>query len=148
MEGATMVKAPGTELTIVRSHTPAIYVPRRLRIGGLPGINHGAAIVGTPQDENMVAIDVQWTQYVDPTPEVWGNWVKAAAERHVRPETELEADAEVQTRLVSRHDLVEVGSYKGGCVLVDQAGRQRLQAWMHAGSMAAYLADGRVPELT
>jgi hypothetical protein len=142
MEGATMVKAPGTELTIVRSHTPSIYVPRRLRIGGLPGIEHGAAIIGTPQDANTVAIDVEWTQYVDPTPEVWGTWLAAAAERHLSAEEDVEAsENEMRTRLVSVHDLIEVGRYERSCVLIDAAGRQKLQAWIQAGRTAAYLAD-------
>jgi hypothetical protein len=142
MEAATMVKAPGTELTLIRSHTPAIYVPRRLRIGGLPGIEHGAAIVGTPQDSNMVAIDVEWTQYVDPTPEVWGNWIAAAAQRHLSAEEDLEAtEDENRTRLVSAHDLIEIGRYERGCVLIDSAGRQKLQAWIQAGRTAAFLAE-------
>lgn len=140
MEGATIVKAPGTELTLVRSHTPSIYVPRRLRVGGLPGIKHGAAIVGTPQGGGIVAIDVEFTQYVDPTPAVWGTWVAAAAERHVS-EADVASGEEIETMLVAENDLIEIGRYRAGCVLVDHAGRQQLQPWIHAGRMAVHLAD-------
>ncbi len=88
----------------------------------------------------MVAIDVEFTEYVDPTPAVWGTWVAAAAERHVS-EADLDSGEEIWTMLVAEQDLVQVGRYEGGCVLVDHAGRQKLQPWIHAGRMAVHLTD-------
>jgi hypothetical protein len=145
MEGmdASVITAAAPERTVVRSQTPAIYVPRRFRIGGLPGIRHGAAIVGTPQGNGFVAIDVQATQYVDPTQEIWGTWVAEAADLHTNAELEEEL---AETMIVSEHDLVQVGHYEDGCVLVDEVGRARLSMWIEAGR-AAYVADG-LPELT
>lgn len=147
MEAATIVTTLESQRTVIRSHTPSIYVPRRFRIGGLPGIKHGAAIVGTPQGGETVAIDVECTQYVDPTPAVWGTWVAAAASRHTSAYEDLELSEGTETMFVSEHDLVEVGRYRGGCVLVDEVGRSRLSMWIEAGR-TAYLGDGHLPELT
>ena len=135
-----MVTTAESELTVVKSRTPSIYVPRRLRVGGLPGIRHGAAIVGTPQGSGTVAIDVVATDYVDPTPEVWGTWVAEAAQRHVAPEDSMLGEA-METQYVSEQELVAVGRYEDGCVLVNEVGRQMLSRWIEAGR-AAYLGDG------
>jgi hypothetical protein len=140
MEGATMVTTTESDLTVVKSRTPTIYIPRRFRVGGLPGIRHGAAIVGTPQGEQTVAIDVESTQYVDPTPEIWGTWVAEAARRHSSPTDELPGE-EMQSQYVSEHELVAVGRYEDGCVLVNEVGRARLSMWIEAGR-TAYLGDG------
>ena len=135
-----MVTTAESELTVVKSRTPTIYVPRRFRVGGLPGIRHGAAIVGTPQGAGTVAIDVESTQYVDPTPEVWGTWVAEAARQHATPNEALPGE-EMETQYVSEHDLLAVGRYEDGCVLVNEVGRARLSMWIEAGR-AAYLGDG------
>jgi len=136
---ASVITTAAPEQTVVRSQTPSLYVPRRFRIGGLPGIRHGAAIVGTPQGNGMVAIDVEATQYVDPNPEIWGTWVAEAVDLHIGANQEA-----AETMIVSEHDLIEVGRYEGGCVLVDDVGRARLSMWIEAGR-AAYMADA-VPE--
>ena len=141
VHSATIITAPEADFTIVKSQEPAIYVPRRLRIGGLPGIRPGTAIVGTLQGEGTVAIDVESTSYVDPTPETWSSWVAEAARRHAVTEDELGDREEMQTALVSNQDLIEVGRFENGCVLVDKDGRRHLQAWLQAGRTAAYLAD-------
>lgn len=137
---ATIVTAPETDFTIVKSQEPSIYVPRRLRIGGLSAIRPGAAVVGTLQGEGTVAIDVESTSYVDPTPETWSNWVSEAARRHAETEDEL-GDAEMTTSLVSNADLIEVGRYENGCVLIDRAARPKLQAWLQAGRTANLLYE-------
>jgi hypothetical protein len=137
---ATMIKAPEADFTIVKDQEPSIYVPRRLRVGGLAGIRPGAAIVGTLQREGSVAIDVEATSYVAPTPETWSSWVAEAARRHAATPEELETGEEDQTKLVSSQDLLEIGRFENGCVLIAREGRQRLQAWMQAGRTAA-LAD-------
>lgn len=141
VQSATVIAAPENEFAIVKSQSPSIYVPRRLRIGGLPGIRPGAAIVGTLQGEGTVAIDVESTSYVDPTPETWSSWIAEAARRHAATEEQFGDAEEMQTTLVSNQDLVEVGRFENGCVLVDKNGRQSLQAWLQAGRTAAYLAE-------
>jgi hypothetical protein len=134
---AAATEVAAAQRTVVRSQSPTIYVPRRLRVGGLPGIRHGAAIVGTPQGGGVVAIDVQATGYVDLTPEIWGAWVAEAAEMHSNAALEQEL---AETMLVSEHDLVEIGHFKDDCVLVDEVGRARLSMWIEAGR-TAYMAD-------
>jgi hypothetical protein len=140
VHAATMIKAPEADFTILKNQEPSIYVPRRLKVGGLAAIRPGAAIVGTLQREGTVAIDVEATSYVAPTPETWSSWVAEAARRHAATENELESEENL-TKLVSSQDLIEIGRFVNGCVLVDKDGRQRLQAWMQAGRTAAYLAD-------
>jgi hypothetical protein len=140
VHAATMIKAPEADFAIVKSQEPTIYVPSRLRIGGLTAIRPGAAIVGTLQGEGTVAIDVESTSYVDPTPQTWSNWVLEAARRHAETEDQLE-DAEIETRLVSKEDLVEVGRCENGCVLIHREARPRLQAWLQAGRTAAILYE-------
>jgi hypothetical protein len=140
MQGATMVTTADSELTLVKSRTPTIYVPKRFRIAALPGIRPGAAIVGTPQGDGTVAIDVEATGYVDPTPEVWGNWVAEAARSHCAAPDPL-LDEQMATQYVSEDELVAVGRYEDGCVLVSELGRTRLSRWIEAGR-AAYLGDG------
>src|SRR2546428_7395680 len=90
-----------TELQAARSRTPTVYVPRRFRIGGIDGIRTGSAIVGTPQGDGMVAIDVESTPYVEPNPEIWSTWVAEAARRHAAGEEELLAGERPPTMLVS-----------------------------------------------
>ena len=140
VQAATIIKAPEADFTIVKSQEPSIYVPRRLRIGGLTAIRPGAAIVGTLQGEGTVAIDVESTSYVAPTPQTWSNWVLEAARRHAETEEQL-GDAEIETRLVSNEDLVEVGRCENGCVLIDREARPQLQAWLQAGRTANFLYE-------
>ena len=140
VHAATIVKAPEADFAIVKSQEPTIYVPARLRIGGLTAIRPGAAIVGTLQGEGTVAIDVESTSYVDPTPQTWSNWVLEAARRHAATEDELE-DAELETRLVSKEDLIEVGRCENGCVMIQREARPRLQAWLQAGRTATMLYE-------
>lgn len=145
MQYAQLITTAEAELTIVRSHTPVIYVPRRFRIGGLADIRQGSAIVGTPQGEGTVAIDVESTPYVDPTPEIWATWVAEAAHRHVTAEEDLPAGEEMQTVFVSEHDLVEVGLFDNAQVLItDEVGGARLSVWIESGR-AAYMAQGLFP---
>jgi hypothetical protein len=140
-----VIVGAGAERTATKSPTPFVYVPRRFRIGGIEGIPTGAAIVGTPQGDGMVAIDVESTPYVDPSPEIWGTWVAEAALRHVTREEELPPGEEMQTVMVSEHDLVEVGKYDNGQVLInDEVGRARLTVWVEAGR-TAYAAQGSFP---
>ncbi len=138
---ATMITAPEAGFTIIKSQEPAIYVPRRLRIGGLRGIRPGTAIVGTLQGEGTVAIDVESTPYVDPTPETWSSWVAEAARRHAATEDGFANGEQMETALVSNQDLIEVGRFENGCVLIDRDGRHHVQAWLQAGRIAAYLAN-------
>lgn len=140
VHAATIVKAPEADFAIVKSQEPTIYVPARLRIGGLTAIRPGAAIVGTLQGEGTVAIDVESTSYVDPTPQTWSNWVLEAARRHAETEDELE-EAEIETRLVSKEDLIEVGRCENGCVMIQREARPRLQAWLQAGRTATMLYE-------
>jgi hypothetical protein len=140
VQAATVIKAPEADFAIVKSKEPTIYVPARLRIGGLDAIRPGAAIVGTLQSEGTVAIDVESTPYVDPTPQTWSNWVLEAARRHAETGDELELEApQIETRLVSSDDLVEVGRCENGCVLIEREARPRLQAWLQAGRTATLL---------
>jgi len=141
MQDGTALEAQRADVAVSRSRTPAIYVPRRTHIGGLAGVPAGAAIVGTPQDDGMVAIDVAATHYVEPTPAVWGRWVGEAARAHTASEDDLFAD-EGQTVLVPEDQLVEVGRYDTGQVLVgNDAIGGRLSAWIEAGR-AAFAAEG------
>jgi hypothetical protein len=143
VQDATLVTTPELELTLIKSRTPHVYVPRRFRIGGLADIRHGAAIVGTPQGDGMVAIDVESTSYVDPTPEIWARWVSEAARRHsCADEEELLPGETMETQLVSEHDLIEVGLCEGGQVVVtNEVGGARLSVWIEAGR-AAFATDG------
>jgi hypothetical protein len=149
MEGmaATATLAPDAERTLVRRETPSIYVPRRLRIGGLPGVRHGSAIVGTPQGDETVAIDVESTPYIDPNLGIWAVWVAEAARRHLADDEERPYGEAPATMVVSEHELVEIGHFEDGCILVDELGRARLTNWVEAGRVA-HLTDGHVPELT
>jgi hypothetical protein len=130
----------------VRSETPSVYVPRRFRIGGIEGIRTGAAIVGTPQGDGMVAINVEATAYVEPTSEVWRTWVCEAARCHVcEREEQLLMDEESQPRLVSEAALVEVGHWVEGRLLVtDPESQAEITRWLQAGT-ADYHIDGYLP---
>ena len=130
----------------IRSATPGVYVPRRFRIGGIEGIRTGAAIVGTPQGDGMVAIDVESTRYVEPNPEVWRTWICEAARRHIanREEHLLMGD-ESQTRLVSEAALIEVGRWVDDRIVFDHdAVGAELSRWIQAGR-ADYHIDGYLP---
>jgi hypothetical protein len=141
MQEGMALEAQRADVAVTKSRTPAIYVPRRTHIGGLAGVPAGAAIVGTPQDDGMVAIDVAATQYVDPSPAIWGRWVAEAARAHLASEDDFLAD-EGHTMLVSEDELIEVGRYDTGQVLVgNDAVGGRLSAWIEAGR-AAFAADG------
>ena len=118
-----------------RSHTPTVYVPRRFRIGGIQGIPTGAAIVGTPQGDGMIAIDVVATPYVEPNPEAWANWVAEASEHHTcESEEERHPGERPETKLVSEAALVEVGQCVQGHVRIDEPEEgARLSRWLQAG---------------
>jgi hypothetical protein len=140
--GMLQVEAPPEA---IRSRTPAVYVPRRFRIGGIEGIRTGAAIVGTPQGDGMVAIDVESTAYVEPNPVVWTTWIEAAARRHTSGDEGEMLESEQQTRLVSEAALVEVGKCIQGRVLIDDASKgAELSRWLQAGR-ADYVVDGYLP---
>jgi hypothetical protein len=141
IQDGTTLEAQRADVDVSKSRTPAIYVPRRTHIGGLAGVPAGAAIVGTPQGDGMVAIDVAATQYVDPTPAIWGRWVAEAARSHIAGEDDFFAD-EGDTMLVSEEELIEVGRFDTGQVLVrNDAVGGRLSAWIEAGR-AAFAAGG------
>lgn len=120
------------EIDSVRSPTPTVYVPRRFRIDGIDGIRPGAAIVGTPQGDGMVAIDVEIEPDVEPREGLWNHWTVVAAARHLADDEET---ARVrQTRLVSEAALVQVGQFAGGQVLLDDVDeRVELSRWIQAG---------------
>jgi hypothetical protein len=120
------------EIDAVRSQTPAVYVPRRFRIDGIEGIRPGAAIVGTPQGDGMVAIDVEMEPDVDPHDGLWNRWAVVAAARHLADDEE--AARVRQTRLVSEAALVQIGRFAGGQILIDdRASRIELSRWIQAG---------------
>jgi hypothetical protein len=142
---ATATTATEAERTLVRSSAPSLYVPRRLRIGGLPDVPHGAAIVGTPQGDETVAIDVESTPYIDPNLGIWAVWVSEAARRHLCDDDEHPYGEAPGTMVVSEHELVQIGHFEDGCILVDEPGRARLTSWVEAGRVA-HLAAGQVPQ--
>ena len=132
------------ERTITRSQTPLVYVPRRIHIAPLEGVPQGAAIVGTPQGDGTVAIDVQSTPYVEPTPERWTTWVAEAALRHSTDEQDRFM-GEPETRIVYEGDLMEIGRFEEGMTTIgDEAGGAQLTRWIEAGR-TAYVVDGYVP---
>lgn len=134
-----------TELSVTKSRAPTVYVPRRFRIGGIEGIPTGAAIVGTPQSDGMVAIDIESTPYVEPNPEVWSNWVAEAARRHAAEDDELLEEEKPPTKMVSEAALIEVGQCIQGHVRIDDPveGAQ-LARWIQAGR-ADYVVEGPFP---
>jgi hypothetical protein len=116
--------------TATKSATPTVYVPLRFRIGGIEGIRTGAAIVGTPQGDGMVAIDVQWMPGVEPSRKLWEAWTAVAARRHAGGEGE---DASL-TRFVSEAALVEVGQCVNGRVVIPNDAAHTLSGrWVQAG---------------
>jgi hypothetical protein len=129
-----------------RSNSPSIYVPRRSRIGAIEDIRTGAAIVGTPQGDGMVAINVESTAYVEPSMAVWITWLSEAARRHTCDrEEQLLMDDESQTRLVSEAGLIEVGRWADGRLdLADDEDRNEITRWIQAGA-ADYCLDGYLP---
>lgn len=141
----TTVEADGIEarapLTLIerqsyaRSKAPTVYVPRRFRIGGIDGIPTGAAIVGTPQGDGMIAIDVVSTPYVEPNPEAWATWVAEAFEHHgCETEEQRHPGERPETKLVSEAALVEVGKCVQGHVRIDEPEEgARLSRWLQAG---------------
>jgi hypothetical protein len=144
-EGQGVILGAGAERTATRSATPFVYVPRRFRIGGIEGIQTGAAIVGTPQGDGMVAIDVESKSEVEPNPEVWTSWVAEAAGRHVSDEPEPSTDNEHRTRFVSEAALVEVGRWIKGHVSIDDAAQgAELSRWIQAGR-ADYVVEAPFP---
>jgi hypothetical protein len=130
----------------VRSETPCVYVPRRFRIGGIEGIRTGAAIVGTPQGDGMVAINVEATAYVEPSSAVWITWICEAARRHCCDrEDQLLMEEESLTRLVSEAALVEVGRWADDRLVdSDSEARAQINRWIQAGA-ADYHVDGYLP---
>jgi hypothetical protein len=131
------------ELEATRSKTPTVYVPRRFRIDGIPGVPTGAAIVGTPQGDGMVAIDVEAVSGVEPQPEVWGDWVAEAARRHGGDE-----DGEEAMRMVSEAALVVVGRFVKGEVRIDDtASGAAVSRWIQAGR-ADFVVEAPFPHET
>jgi len=127
---------------LVKSRTPTVYVPRRFRLGRLQDIRTGAAIVGTPQGDGMVAVDFVSTRYVEPTPETWSTWVAEAARRHSAEIDDLLPGEEPATRVVPDYQLLEVGRCIQGHVLIeDPALGIQLQRWIEAGRVD-HMIDG------
>jgi hypothetical protein len=129
--------------TATRSATPTVYVPLRFRIGGIEGIRPGAAIVGTPQGDGMVAIDVQWMPAVEPSHEVWKSWIAEAAQRHAGESEGTAKDAPL-TRFVSEAALVEVGRWVNGRIDADRDAESQLGRWVQAGR-ADYVVEAPFP---
>jgi hypothetical protein len=122
-----------------RSAAPAVYVPRRFRVGGIEGVPTGSAIVGTPQGDGMVAIEVESESGVEPTPEAWSEWVAAAADRH------SEAQRPEGWRTVSEAALVEVGQFVNGHVSIADAGAgAAISRWIQTGR-ADYVVEAPFP---
>jgi hypothetical protein len=123
-----------------RSAAPAVYVPRRFRVGGIEGVPTGSAIVGTPQGDGMVAIEVETERGVEPTPEVWSEWVAAAAVRHGG-----DAEGGDGMRTVSEAALVEVGQFVNGHVSIADAGAgAAISRWIQTGR-ADYVVEAPFP---
>jgi hypothetical protein len=134
------------ERDVFRSSTPNVYVPRRFRIDGIEGIRPGAAIVGTPQGDGMVAIDVEIEAETEPQGGIWNRWAIVAAARHLAEDEE--AVRVRRTRLVSEAALVEVGQFVGGQVLIDDRTRQvELSRWIQAGR-ADFVVERPFPHQT
>ena len=120
------------EIEIFRSPTPTVYVPRRFRIDGIEGIRPGSAIVGTPQGDGIVAIDVEMETDIEPEDGFWNRWAAIAAARHLADEEE--ATRLRHTRFVSEAALVPIGRFADGQVLVQGSwGRNELSRWIEAG---------------
>jgi hypothetical protein len=131
--GQGVIAKVGTEAGPTRSSTPNVYAPLRFRIGGIEGIPTGAAIVGTPQGNGMVAIEVEITPDVEPNPEVWSSWVADAAQRHAAG-AEAPAGEKQETKLVSEAALVEIGKWVQGQLRIDDTTRgAQLSRWIQAG---------------
>jgi hypothetical protein len=131
------------ELEATRSQTPMVYVPRRFRIDGIAGIPTGAAIVGTPQGDGMVAIDVEAVSGVEPQPEIWGEWVAEASRRHSDG-----GGGDPPTRMVSEAALVVVGRFiKGEVRIDDTASGAAVSRWIQAGR-ADYVIEAPFPHET
>jgi hypothetical protein len=142
--GRGAIAEPGTEAGLLRSATPKVYVPLRFRVGGIDGVPTGAAIVGTPQGDGMVAIDIEIPPYVEPNPEAWSDWIAAAARRHL-DEREDPGGGSQPTRLVSEAALVEIGTCVRDRVRIDDAARgAQLSRWIQAGR-ADYVVDQPFP---
>jgi hypothetical protein len=130
--------------TATRSSTPTVYVPLRFRIGGIEGIRTGAAIVGTPQGDGMVAIDVQWVPAVEPSQKIWERWAVEAARRHAGDEEEPHDETRL-FRFVSEAALVEVGQCSKGRVMVEGGEKgKHLRRWIQAGR-ADYVVNTPFP---
>jgi hypothetical protein len=133
-QGQGVILGAGAELEAVRSSNPIVYVPRRFRIGGIEGIRTGAAIVGTPQGNGMVAIDVEAKPDVEPNPELWSSWIAEAAERHFSEAKDRSDSERSRTRLVSEAALVECGHFTQGQVVIDDTGAgAAISRWIQAG---------------
>jgi hypothetical protein len=143
----TLTRTPAR--TTVESATATVYVPRRFRIGALEGIRQGSAIVGTPQGDGTVVIDVESTPYVEPSPARWNTWIAEGARRRLAGDEEelMEGDGP-PARLVAEADLIAIGRYAQDHLTLTAEGRAYLQRWIEAGR-AAYVADGYLsPEFT
>jgi hypothetical protein len=140
-------RLPTVGIEATRSETPFVYVPRRFRIGGIEGIRTGSAIVGTPQGDGMIAIDVEWMPYVEPKPEVWGRWIAEAAQRHIAESEQLPEGGEGRTtKLVSEAALIEVGRCVDGKLWLDEPAQgAQLSRWLEAGR-ADWVIEGRPPD--
>jgi hypothetical protein len=142
--GQGAIAETGTEAGLVRSTTPKVYVPLRFRVGAIDGVPTGAAIVGTPQGDGMVAIDVEMRPNVEPNPEAWSHWVAEAARRHLDGGEDPGGGSQ-PTRLVSEAALVEIGACVKDRVRIDDASRgAQLSRWIQAGR-ADYVVDQPFP---
>ena len=143
MSGSQTAVRDRVEVDVIRSATPIVYVPRRFRIDGIEGMRPGSAIVGTPQGDGMVAIDVEIEADVEPEDGIWNRWANIAAARHMADDEE--AARVRQTRFVSEAALVEIGLFAGGQVLIgDRARRAELSRWIQAGR-ADYVVERPFP---
>jgi len=138
-KGQGVIAKLGKEAEATRSSTPNVYVPLRFRIGGIERMPTGAAIVGTPQGDGMVAIEVEIAPDVEPNPELWSSWVADAAGRHAA------GGEATETRLVSEAALVEVGQWVQGQLRIDDTARgAHLSRWIQAGR-ADYVVEKPFP---
>jgi hypothetical protein len=104
-----------------------VYVPRRIHVAGIEGVLPGAGIVGTPREDEMVAIDFVSSGYLPPSLDTWETWVEMAAERHLEPGRVIEP------MVVPEGQLIRVGWCRRGRVEIEDTQRDAVWRWIEAG---------------
>jgi hypothetical protein len=102
-----------------------VYVPRRIHVAGIDGVLPGAGIVGTPREQEMVAIDSISGGYLPPSLDTWETWVEIAARQHL--------DRLTEPILVADRELIRVGWCAHGRVALEENHRDDVWRWIEAG---------------